>query len=76
MMRMPGSGGVVVMTGGRMTRVLGLGLLGGTGGVREVGRLLLSWPGLGRVRPFSVSLAWVEPEVVGLGGRGVGRRDA
>ena len=76
MMRMPGPGGVVVMMGGRMTRVLGLGLPGASGGVREVVRLLFSWPGWGPVRPFSVSLAWVGPEVVGLGGRGVGRRGA
>ena len=41
------------------------------GGVRGVGRLLLFRLGWGRVRPFSVSLAWVGPEVVGLGGRGV-----
>ena len=76
MMRMPGPVGVVVMMGGRMTRMLGPGLPGGSGGLRGVGRLLLSWLGWGRVRPFSVSLAWVGPEVVGLGGRGVGRRGA
>ena len=68
MMRMPGPGGVVVMMGGRMTRMLCPGLPGGSGGLRGVGRLLLSWPGWGRVHPFSVSLAWVGPEVVGLGG--------
>ena len=71
MMRMPGPGGVVVMMGGRMTRMLGPGLPGGSGGVRRVGRLLLFRLGWGRVRPFSVSLAWVGLEVVGLGGRGV-----
>ena len=71
-----GPGGVVVMMGGRMTRMLGPGLPGGSGGVRGVGRLLLSWLGWGRVRPSSVSLAWVGPEVVGLGGRGVGRKGA
>ena len=76
MMRMPGPGGVVVMLGGRITRMLGQGLPGGSGGMRGVGRLLLSWPGWGRVRPFSVSLAWVGLEVVELGGRGVGRRGA
>ena len=71
MMRMPGPGGVVVMMGGRMTRTLGPGLPGGSGGVRGVGRLLLFRLGWGRVRPFSVSLAWVGLEVVGLGRRGV-----
>ena len=73
---MPGPGWVVVMMGGRMTRMLGPGLPGAPGGVRGVGRLLLPWPGWGCLRPFSVSLAWVGPEVVGLGGRGVGRRGA
>ena len=68
MTEMPGPGGVVVMMAGRMTRMIGAGLPGGLGGVRGVGRLLLSWPGWGRVRPFSVSLAWVGPEVVGLWG--------
>ena len=76
MMRMPGPVGVVVVMEGRMTRMLGPGLPGGSGGVRGVGRLLLSSLGWGRVRPYSVSLAWVGPEVVGLGGRGVGRRGA
>ena len=76
MMRMHGPGGVVVMMGGRMKRMLGPGLPGGSGGVRGVRRLLLSWPGWGRVRPFSVSLAWVGPEVVALGGRGVEGRGA
>ena len=70
---MPGPGGVVVMMGGRMTRMLGPGLPGGLGGVRGFGRLLLSWLGWGQLRPFPVSLAWVGPEVVGLGGRAVGR---
>ena len=54
-----------------MTRMLGPGLPGESGGVRGFGRLLLFWPGWGRVRPFSVSLAWVGLEVAGLGGRGV-----
>ena len=76
MMRMSGPRGVVVMMGGRMTRMLGPGLPGGSGGVRGVGRLLLFWLGWGRVRPFSVSLALVGPEVVGLGARGVERRGA
>ena len=58
MMRMPGPGGVVVMIGGRMTRMPGPGLPAGSGGLRGVGRLLLSPLGTGRVRPFSVSLAW------------------
>ena len=71
MMRMPGPGGVVVMMGVRMTRMLGLGLLGGSGGVQGVGRSLLFRLGWGRVRPFFVSLAWVGLEVAGLGGRGV-----
>ena len=53
MVRMPGPGGVVVMMGGGMTRMLGPGLPGGSGGVRGVGRLLL----------FRVG-----PEVVGPGG--------
>ena len=70
-MRMPGLGGVVVMMVGRMTRMLGPGLPGWSGGVRGVGRSLLIRLGWGRVRPFSVSLAWVGREVVGLGGRGV-----
>ena len=71
MMRMPGPGGAVVMMGGRMTRMLGPGLPGGSGGVRGVGRLLLFWSSWGRVRPFFVSLAPVGLEVAGLGGRGV-----
>ena len=76
MMRMPGPGGAVVMMGGRMTRMLGLGSPGGSGGVGGVRRSLLSRLGWGRVRPFSVSLAWVGPEVAGLEGRGVRRRGA
>ena len=71
MMRMPGPGGVVVMMGGRMTRILGPGLPGGSGGLRGVGRSLLLRLGWGRVRPFFVLLAWVGLEVAGLGGRGV-----
>ena len=71
MMRMPGPVGVVVMIGGRMTRMLGPGLPGGSGWVRGVGRSLLFRLGLKRVRPFFVSLAWVGLEVAGLGGRGV-----
>ena len=71
MMRMPGPGGAVVMMRGRMTRMLGPGLPAGLGGVRGVGRSLLFWVGLGRVRPICVSLVWQGLEVVGLGGRGV-----
>ena len=71
MMRMPGLVGAVVTMGGRMTRMLGPGLPGGLGGARGVGRSLHFWLGWGRVRPFSVSLAWVGLEVVGPGGRGV-----
>ena len=58
MMRMPGPGGAVVVVGGRMTRMLGLGSSGGSGGMRGVGRLLLFRLGWGRVRPFVVSFAW------------------
>ena len=57
-----------------MMRMLGRGLPGLSGGVRGVGRLLfcrLFWLGWEQVRPFSVSLAWVRLEVVGLGGRGL-----
>ena len=54
-----------------MTRMLGLGSPGGSGGVRGVGRSLLFRLGGGRVRPFFVSLTWVGLEVAGLGGRGV-----
>ena len=68
---MPGPGGVVVMMGGRMTRMLDPGLPGGSGGVRGVGRSLLSRLGWGRVPLFLVSLAWVGLEVAGLGGCGV-----
>ena len=71
MMRMPGPGGAVVVVGGRMTRMLGLGSSGGSGGMRGVGRLLLFRLGWGRVRPFVVSFAWVGREVAGLGGHGV-----
>ena len=70
-------GGVVVVVGGRMMRMLGPGLPGGSGGVREVGRLLpyrLFWLGWGWVRLFSVSLAWIGSEVVGVGGCWVRRR--
>ena len=74
MMRMTGPVGASVMMGGRMTRMLGLGSPGGSGGVRGVGRLLLFLLVPGRVRPFFVSLAWVGLEVAGLGGRGVWRR--
>ena len=76
MMRMPGPGGAVVMMGGRMTKMLGLGLPGGSCGVRGVGRSLLFRLGWGRVRLFFVSLAWVGLEIAGLGGRGVRRRGA
>ena len=68
---MPGPGGAVVMMGGMMTRMLGPGSLGGSGGVRGARRSLLFRLGRGRVRPFSVSLAWMGLEVVGLGKRGV-----
>ena len=71
MMRMPGRGSAVVMMGGRMTRMLGLGSPGGSGGVWGVGRSLLFRLGWGQVRPFFVSLAWVGLEVAGLGGRWV-----
>ena len=70
-MRMPGPGGVVVMMGGMMTRMLRPGLPGGSGGVRGVERSLLFRLGWGRVRPLFVSLACVGLEVAGLGGRGV-----
>ena len=70
MMRMPGMGGAVVMMEGRMTRMLGPGLPGGSGGVRGVQRSLLFRLDWGRVRPFFVSLAWVGLEVPGLGGAG------
>ena len=40
MMSMLGPGGVVVVVGGRMMRMLGPGLPGGLGGVRRAGRLL------------------------------------
>ena len=71
MTRMLGPGGAVVMVGGRMTRMLGLGSPGGSGGVRGVGRSLLSRLCWGRVCPFVVSFAWVGLEVAGLGGHGV-----
>ena len=71
MTRMLGPGGAVVMAGGRMTRMLGLGSPGRSGGMRGVRWSLLFWLGLGRVRPFFVSLAWVGLEVAGLGGLGV-----
>ena len=81
MMRMLGPVGAVVVVGGRMMRMLGPGLPGGSGGLRGIGRLLpcrLFWlaGGWGRVRLFFASLALVGLEVVGLGGRGVGRRGA
>ena len=70
-----------------MVRMLGPGRgrtpswLAGSGGVRGDGRLLpylLYWlvGGWGRVRLFSTALALEGLEVVGLGGRGVGRRGA
>ena len=55
------------------------GFAGRVGGMRGVGRLLpcrLFWLGWGRVRLFSVSIAWVGLEVVALGGREVGRGGA
>ena len=79
MMMMLGLAGVVLVLGGRMMRMLGLGFPEWSGGVRGVGRLLpcrLFWLGWGRVRPFSVSPAWVGLKAVGLGGRGVGGRGA
>ena len=71
MMKMPGPGGAVVMMGGRMTRMLGPGVPGGSGGVQGFVRSLLFRLVRVRLRPFSVSLAWVGLEAVGLGGRGV-----
>ena len=68
---MPGPGGAGVMMEGRMTRMLGPGLPGASGGVRGVGRSLLFRLFWGRVRPFFVSLAWMGLEVAVLGGRGV-----
>ena len=49
MMRMPGPGGVVVMMGGRMTRMLGPGLPGGSTGVRGILEVavFLAWLGAG-----------------------------
>ena len=59
MMRMPGLGGVVVMMGGRMRRMLGLGSPDGSGGVRGVGKSLLSGLVGGGCAPFSSrSLGW------------------
>ena len=81
MMRMLGPDAAVVVVGGRMMSMLGPGLLGGSRGVQGVGRLLpcrrfwLAWS-WARVRPFFASLALVGLELVGLGGRGVGRRGA
>ena len=54
-----------------MTRMLGPGLPGWSRGLRGAGRSLLFQLGRGQVRPFSVSLAWMALEVVGLGGRRV-----
>ena len=71
MMRMLGPGGAVVMMGGRMTRMLGPGLPGGSGGVRGIGWSLLFRVSWGRVPPFCVSLAWLGLEVVARWGRGV-----
>ena len=71
MMRMPGPGGAVVMMGGRMTRMLGPGLPGGSVWVGGVGRPLLFRLGWGRLRPFCVSLASVGLAVAGLGRLGV-----
>ena len=64
MMRMPGPGGAVVVMGGRMTRMLGPGSLGGSGGMRGVGRSLLFRLGWGRVRLGGTGGS-------GTGGRGV-----
>ena len=74
MMRMLRPAGVVVVVEGRMMRMPGPGLQGGSWGVRGVRRWLpcrLFWRAGGwwRVRLFSISLAWVGLEVVGLGGR-------
>ena len=79
MIRMLGSGGEVVVVGGRMMRMLGLGLPGGSGGaagdweVIALPSFLVCWRFWGRVPLLSVSLAWVRLEAVELGGRGVGR---
>ena len=67
MLRIPGPGGVVVMMGGRMTRMLGPGSPGGSRGVRGVGRLLLSWLCLGAGAPL-LRLA----RLGGTGGGGAG----
>ena len=68
--------GAVLVAGGRMMRMLSLCLAGGSGGLRGVWRLLpcrLSWfaGGWGRRRLFSVPLAWMGLEGVGLGGLGL-----
>ena len=47
---------------------------GGAGGGGGLLPCHLFWLGWGRVCPFLVSPAWVGLKVVGLGGRGVGRR--
>ena len=81
MMRMLGPGRVVVVVGGRMIMMLGPGFPGGLGGMRGARRLLPCRPfwlagGWGRVRLFSVSLAWVGLEVVRHGGHRVRRKGA
>ena len=64
-----------------MMRMFGPGWSGWSGAVRGVGRFLpccLFWlaGGQGRICLFFAALALVGLEVVGLGGGGVGRRDA
>ena len=59
MMRMPGPGGAVVVVGGRMTRMLGLGSSGGSGGMRGSGGCCFSGlAGGGCALLSSRSLGW------------------
>ena len=81
MMRILGPDRAVVVAGGRMMRMLGPGWSGGSGRVGGVWRLLPCClfrlaRGWGRMRLFFASLALVGLEVMGLGGRAVGRRGA
>ena len=71
MMRMPGPGGAVVVTGGRMTRMLGLGSPGGSGGMQGVGRSLLFRLGFGAGAPICCLARLGGTEGSGAGGRGV-----